>query len=123
METEEGGLFSYVAFIRLCSGCGAGQTTPNHKVKQAYWKEESDRVRIEKNHEPVVSDRDFEVSGQDCNRIGRNRAGFLDSTPDKKCIYTIDRLQKIVYNLKYILYNLILRNLQGGETWEFIVIW
>lgn len=37
------------------------QTTPNHKVKQAYRKEESDWVRIEKNHEPVVSDRDFEV--------------------------------------------------------------
>ncbi|MDE7182951.1 MAG: recombinase family protein, partial [Lachnospiraceae bacterium] len=30
-------------------------------VKQAYRKEESDWVRIEKNHEPVVSDRDFEV--------------------------------------------------------------
>lgn len=37
------------------------QTTPNHKVKQAYWKEESDWVRIEKSHEPIVSDRDFEV--------------------------------------------------------------
>ncbi len=37
------------------------QTSPNHKVKQAYRKEESDWVRIEKNHEPVVSDRDFEV--------------------------------------------------------------
>ena len=37
------------------------QTTPNHKVKQAYRKEESDWVRIVKNHEPVVSDRDFEV--------------------------------------------------------------
>ena len=37
------------------------QTTPNHKVKQAYLKEESDWVRIEKSHEPVVSDRDFEV--------------------------------------------------------------
>lgn len=37
------------------------QTTPNHKVKQAYTKEESDWVRIEKNHEPIVSDRDFEV--------------------------------------------------------------
>ena len=37
------------------------QTTPNHKVKQAYLTEESDWVRIEKSHEPVVSDRDFEV--------------------------------------------------------------
>ncbi len=37
------------------------QTTPNHKVKQPYVKEESEWVRIEKNHEPVVSDRDFEI--------------------------------------------------------------
>ena len=37
------------------------QTTPNHKVKQAYQKEKSDWVRIEKSHEPIVSDRDFEV--------------------------------------------------------------
>ena len=37
------------------------QTTPNHKVKQAYFKEESDWVRIEKNHEPIVSDREFEI--------------------------------------------------------------
>ena len=37
------------------------QTTQNNKVKQAYRKEESDWVRIEKNHEPIVSDRDFEV--------------------------------------------------------------
>ncbi len=37
------------------------QTTPNHKVKKVYVKEKSDWIRIEKNHEAVVSDRDFEV--------------------------------------------------------------
>jgi len=37
------------------------QTTPNHKVKQPYVKEESEWVRIEKNHEAVISDRDFEI--------------------------------------------------------------
>ena len=37
------------------------QTTPNHKVKKTIIKDESDWVRIEKNHEPVVTDRDFEV--------------------------------------------------------------
>lgn len=37
------------------------RTTPNHKVKQSYVKEESEWVRIEKNHEAVVSDRDFEI--------------------------------------------------------------
>lgn len=37
------------------------QTTPNHKVKKTIIKDESDWVRIEKNHEPIVTDRDFEV--------------------------------------------------------------
>ena len=37
------------------------QTTPNHKVKKPIIKDESDWVRIEKNHEPIVTDRDFEV--------------------------------------------------------------
>lgn len=37
------------------------QTTPNHKVKQPYVKEESEWVRIEKNHEAVISGRDFEI--------------------------------------------------------------
>lgn len=37
------------------------RTTPNHKVKQEVVKPESDWIRIEKNHEPVISDRDFEI--------------------------------------------------------------
>ena len=37
------------------------QTTPNHKVKKPIVKPEKDWVRIEKNHEPVVSDRDFTI--------------------------------------------------------------
>ena len=37
------------------------RTTPNHKVKQEVVKPESDWIRIEKNHEPIISDRDFEI--------------------------------------------------------------
>lgn len=37
------------------------QTTPNHKVKKPVVKPEAEWVRIEKNHEPVVSDRDFAI--------------------------------------------------------------
>ena len=37
------------------------RTTPNHKVKKTVLKEECDWVRIEKNHEPVIGDREFET--------------------------------------------------------------
>jgi DNA invertase Pin-like site-specific DNA recombinase len=37
------------------------RTTPNHKVKQEVTKPEADWIRIEKNHEPIITDRDFEV--------------------------------------------------------------
>ena len=37
------------------------QTTPNHKVKKTIIKEKCEWIRIEKNHEPVITDRDFEV--------------------------------------------------------------
>jgi DNA invertase Pin-like site-specific DNA recombinase len=37
------------------------QTTPNHKIKKTVLKEESDWIRIEKNHEAVIGDREFEV--------------------------------------------------------------
>lgn len=37
------------------------QTTPNHKVKKTVLKPEKDWVRIEKNHEAIVSDRDFAI--------------------------------------------------------------
>ena len=37
------------------------RTTPNHKVKKTVLKEECDWIRIEKNHEPVVGDREFET--------------------------------------------------------------
>ncbi len=40
--------------------CRGKRTTPNHKVKQTYVKPEDDWIRIEKNHEPLVSDLDFE---------------------------------------------------------------
>lgn len=37
------------------------QSTPNHKVKKSIRKDKGDWVRGEKNHEPVVSERDFAV--------------------------------------------------------------
>lgn len=37
------------------------QTTPNHKVKKTVTRPESEWVRIPKNHEAVVSDRDFAI--------------------------------------------------------------
>lgn len=37
------------------------QTTPNHKVKKTVLKPEKDWVRIEKNHEAIISDRDFSI--------------------------------------------------------------
>ena len=37
------------------------QSTPNHKVKKSIRKDKEDWVRVEKNHEPVVSERDFAV--------------------------------------------------------------
>ncbi len=37
------------------------QTTPNHKVKKTILKPEKDWVRIEKNHEAIISDRDFSI--------------------------------------------------------------
>ncbi len=35
------------------------RTTPNHKVKKLMKKPETDWVRIEKNHEAIVSEREF----------------------------------------------------------------
>lgn len=37
------------------------QTTPNHKVKKTVLKPEKDWIRIEKNHEAIISDRDFAI--------------------------------------------------------------
>ena len=37
------------------------QSTPNHKVRKSIRKDKGDWVRVEKNHEPVVSERDFAV--------------------------------------------------------------
>ena len=37
------------------------QSTPNHKVKKSIRKDKGEWVRVEKNHEPVISERDFAV--------------------------------------------------------------
>ena len=58
------------------------RTTPNHKVKQTYVKPEDDWIRIEKNHEPLVSDRDFEI-------IQRLLGMDTRTSPDQKQVYLL----------------------------------
>ncbi len=67
-KTGERALWSSVTVRRILENeCYIGnlvqgrQTTPNHKVKKSVVKPEKDWVRIEKNHEAVVSDRDFAI--------------------------------------------------------------
>ena len=67
-KTGERALWSSVTVRRILENeCYIGnlvqgrQTTPNHKVKYPIVKPEEDWVRVEKNHEPVVSDRDFAI--------------------------------------------------------------
>lgn len=67
-KTGERALWSAVTVRRILENeCYVGnlvqgrQTTPNHKVKKSVVKPEKDWVRIEKNHEAVVSDRDFAI--------------------------------------------------------------
>ena len=67
-KTGERALWSSVTVRRILENeCYIGnlvqgrQTTPNHKVKKSVVKPEKDWVRVEKNHEPVVSDRDFAI--------------------------------------------------------------
>lgn len=58
------------------------RTTPNHKVKQTYVKPEDDWIRIEKNHEPLVSDRDFEI-------VQRLLGMDTRTSPDQKQVYLL----------------------------------
>ena len=58
------------------------RTTPNHKVKQTYVKPEDDWIRIEKNHEPLVSDRDFEI-------VQRLLGMDTHTSPDQKQVYLL----------------------------------
>lgn len=58
------------------------QTTPNHKVKKTIIKEECDWVRIEKNHEPIITDRDFEV-------VQRLLAMDTRTSPDREEVYPL----------------------------------
>lgn len=67
-KTGERALWSSVTVRRILENeCYVGnlvqgrQTTPNHKVKKSVVKPEKDWVRVEKNHEAVVSDRDFAI--------------------------------------------------------------
>lgn len=58
------------------------QTTPNHKVKKTILKNEEDWIRIEKNHEPIVTDRDFEV-------VQRLLAMDTRTSPDRLEVYPL----------------------------------
>ena len=54
----------------------------NHKVKQSYVKPEDDWIRIEKNHEPLVSERDFEI-------VQRLLGMDTRTSPDQKQVYLL----------------------------------
>lgn len=58
------------------------QTTPNHKVKKTIIKEKCEWIRIEKNHEPVITDRDFEV-------VQRLLAMDTRTSPDREEVYPL----------------------------------
>jgi DNA invertase Pin-like site-specific DNA recombinase len=58
------------------------RTTPNHKVKQTYVKPMDDWIRIRKNHEPLVSERDFEV-------VQRLLGMDTRTSPDKAQVYLL----------------------------------
>ena len=58
------------------------QSTPNHKVKKSIRKDKGDWVRVEKNHEPVVSERDFAV-------VQKLLGMDTRTAPDKKGVYLL----------------------------------
>lgn len=51
-------------------------------MKQTYVKPEDDWIRIEKNHEPLVSDRDFEI-------VQRLLGMDTRTSPDQKQVYLL----------------------------------
>ena len=58
------------------------QSTPNHKVKKSIRKDKGDWVRVEKNHEPVVSERDFAV-------VQKLLGMDTRTAPDKEGVYLL----------------------------------
>lgn len=58
------------------------KTTPNHKIKKIVTKAESEWIRIEKNHEPLVSDRDFEI-------VQRLLAMDTRTSPEQDAVYLL----------------------------------
>lgn len=58
------------------------QSTPNHKVKKSIRKDKGDWVKIEKNHEPVVSERDFAV-------VQKLLGMDTRTAPDKEGVYLL----------------------------------
>ena len=58
------------------------QSTPNHKVKKSIRKDKEDWVRVEKNHEPVVSERDFAV-------VQKLLGMDTRTAPDRESVYLL----------------------------------
>ena len=58
------------------------QSTPNHKVKKSIRKDKGDWVRVEKNHEPVVSERDFAV-------VQKLLGMDTRTAPDRESVYLL----------------------------------
>lgn len=58
------------------------KTTPNHKIKKIVTRAESEWIRIEKNHEPLVSDRDFEI-------VQRLLAMDTRTSPEQDAVYLL----------------------------------
>ena len=58
------------------------KTTPNHKIKKIVTRAESEWIRIEKNHEPLVSDRDFEI-------VQRLLAMDTRTSPEQDTVYLL----------------------------------
>ena len=88
-QTKKVALWSAVAIYRILKNeiyTGTlvhGKTTsPNHKVKKTIIKEKCEWIRIEKNHEPVITDRDFEV-------VQRLLAMDTRTSPDREEVYPL----------------------------------
>ena len=61
------------------------RTTPNHKIKKSYERDADEWIRIEKNHDPIVSDREFEV-------VARLLDMDTRISPNQKTVYPLSGL-------------------------------
>ena len=104
------------------------RTTPNHKVKKLMKKPETDWVRIEKNHEAIVSEREFalvqRLLGIDTRTSPNEEKVYPLKTPIFELIKVFEETNKIysVLNsmidlgLGYLNLGQMSMNLSGGEA-------